>query len=272
MGGGGDLGDRPAPPRAVRGAGAGLRASPTSRGWSRPADAALYDLPRARGAVAAGPRRERGAPAGLHLPRRQGSDRPRRGLAQDGGALRGARLAGEERPLHRVPGRRPRRLGPGLQGRRSSCGRWRPSSAIRRRPRRRSRRRRRARRSRACSARASRASTRTSTSTARTARPTRWPPRARWPTALADWGPMVAAQVPGQGRPRGDRRRPRALRPGAGRRARRSTRSRATSRCRCPTRGRSGDRAFRAVVPDAQRPRPVRAGAGRAHARAASPG
>ena len=37
-------------------------------------------------------------------------------------------------------------------------------------------------------------STRTSTSTARTARPTRSPPPARSPTAMADWGPMVGAR------------------------------------------------------------------------------
>ena len=82
-----------------------------------PADAALYDLDALDRESPRRARRERRAHAGLHLPRRQGSDRAGRRLAQDGRALQGARLAGQERPLHRVPGRRPQRLDPRLQGR-----------------------------------------------------------------------------------------------------------------------------------------------------------
>ena len=182
-----DLGDWPAPPRAVRRAGAGLRRrrlpphGPTGRRRALRSGAA-------RRAVAARHRRERRAPAGLHLPRRQGSDRPGRGLAPDGRALQGARLAGQERPLHRVSGRRAFGLDSRLQGRRAAEDAGRDQTRSGRAQDAALAAAARARRSRASPARASPASTRTSTSTARTVRPRRWPRRARWRAASPTGG------------------------------------------------------------------------------------
>ena len=126
------------------------------------------------------------------------------------------------------------------------------------------RRRRVRRRSRACSARASRGRRRTSTSTARTARPTRSRPARALANALADWGPMVGAKLRGQGRRRGDRRRSRAVLAGAGRggAAQRAGRS----RCATPDARPLGDRAFRAWPRDPAQPGPLHVGAGRADA------
>ena len=167
---------------------------------------------------------------------------------------RGARLAGQERPLHRVPGRQPRRLGPGLQGRRAPADAGRHQARSGGAARRRCRPRRPARRSRACAGKS-----------VPRQHPhlyvygTNGPPDAvaaarALADALADWGPMVAAKFTVKARPRGDRRRSGALRPGAGRRGavqQARGRGRRADARRAPAR-RSG---FRADRPRPARPR-----------------
>ena len=159
--------------------------------------------------------------------------------------FRAARLAGQERPLHRVPGRRAQRLDPRVQGRgaaahaggdqaRSGRARAPPPPPPRVHgdsgPVRQERRRGRGR---------------TSTSTARTARRTRWRPAARWRTRMARLGADGRRAVRGQGRRRGDRRRSRAVLAGAGRGG---AAQRAGRRAPAPDARPLGDRAFRAVV------------------------
>ena len=182
----------PAPPRAVR----GDRARVRGRRPDALDPAAGRRLLRHRGAgggVAAGAGRQGGRARGVHLSRRQGHDRAGGAVAADGRALPGARLAGQERPLHRIPERRSRRLGARLQGRGAAADAGRhqtqqgraqrppspPAPGVS---------------SRGCSARASRASSRTSTSTTARARRSVVAAARALATALADWGPMVGAR------------------------------------------------------------------------------
>ena len=107
------LGDRPPPPRAVRRAGARLRRVRLRAPGARRRAFVLRPA-RARAPLARAAGRSRGAHAGLHLPWRQGSDGGRHRFAPHGRPVQGARLSGKERPLHRVPERRPLRLEAGL--------------------------------------------------------------------------------------------------------------------------------------------------------------
>ena len=172
--------------------------------------------------------------------------------------FRAARLAGQERPLHRVPGRRVTAPGSRRTRTRRCCARWPASSAIRPRPRCRRRRRR-----RACTAipglfgksvpAAGAAPLRLRH--ARRARRGRGGARAR--ERAGRLGADGRRALHGQGRRRRDRRRPRAVLAGAGRggaaqRAGRPTR-------RCPTRACSAIAPSASLAPE----RPV----GRAAAR-----
>ena len=99
-------------------------ATPTASLRSRPvcavANLAMFPWAAAmraarQGAVRADERhgggRERGEPAGLHLPRRRGRGGVRRAVAEDGRDLQGPRLARQERPLLRAARGPPLRLG-----------------------------------------------------------------------------------------------------------------------------------------------------------------
>ena len=97
----------------------GLRDQPTTARMIRPADAALYDLPLLDSLSPPAIAENAAHLQVLHLSRRPGPDGAGRRFAADGRAVSRARLAGQERPLHGIPGRRPRRLGSGLQGRRA---------------------------------------------------------------------------------------------------------------------------------------------------------